>query len=122
NRYFTADVPSVNGTISLLTPERRMFRSIRRAWPWSSSTMMMVTGLVISGVPDACVPVDRQRDRKSAALIEFRGDRHGPAEPPHQRTDMRKSDALAWLVLNSGAAEQVENALVVFGVDAAAVV
>src|ERR1700752_1157519 len=99
-----------------------MFRSIRRAWPSSSSTMMMVTGLVISGVPDACVPLDRQRDGEGAAVIEFRGHRHGAAEPPHQSADMCKSYALAGLVLDSGAAEQLENALVILGVDAAAIV
>src|SRR5262245_53617311 len=99
-----------------------MFRSIRRACPSSSSTMMMVTGLVISGVPDACVPLDRQCDGEGAAVIELRGHRHGAAEPPHQCTDMCKSYALAGLVLSSGAAEQVEDALMVLGVDAAAIV
>src|SRR5215468_8206820 len=107
NRYFTADVPSVNGTISLLTPERRMFRSIRRAWPSSSSTMMMVTELVIAHIPE--LPVDRQRHREGAALIKFRGDRHGAAEPPHQRTDMCETNALAGLVLDAGTAEQIED-------------
>ena len=40
-------VPLANETISLLTPERRMLRSISRAWPSSSSIMMMLTGWVI---------------------------------------------------------------------------
>ncbi len=47
NRCFIASVPLVKETISLLTPERRMLRSIRRACPSSSSIMMMVTGCVI---------------------------------------------------------------------------
>ena len=73
-------------------------------------------------VPVVGVPVDRQGDRKRAALIEFRRNRHGSAEPPHQRADMGEPDALARLVLGAGAAEQVEDALMVLGVDAAAVV
>ena len=36
-------VPSAKWTISLLMPARRMFFSIRRAWPSSSSIMTMVT-------------------------------------------------------------------------------
>ena len=55
-------------------------------------------------------------------LLKFRGNRHGSTEPPHQRPDMGKPDALSRLVLGSGAAEQVENALVVLGIDAAAIV
>jgi hypothetical protein len=54
--------------------------------------------------------------------VKFGSDRHGAAEPPHQRPDMRKADALARFVLGAGAAEQVKNALVVLGIDAAAVV
>src|SRR3954454_6570667 len=99
NRYLSASVPLVNGTISLLTPDLRMFRSIRRAWPSSSSIMMMVTGLVIA-VPATRVPLDRQRHRKGAAVIEFGGDRHGAAEPAYKRPDMRKPYALAGLVLD----------------------
>jgi hypothetical protein len=55
-------------------------------------------------------------------LLKFRRYRHGSAEPPHQGADMGKADALAGLVLGSGAAEQVEDALMVLGIDAAAVV
>src|SRR5690348_10117990 len=84
--------------------------------------MMMVTGLVISGVPAIGVLLDRQGHRESAALVDLRGDRHGPAEAPHQCTDMCKSYALAGLILGAGAAEQLEDALVVLGLDAAAVV
>src|SRR5262249_53876045 len=57
-----------------------------------------------------------------AAVIEFRGDRHSAAEPPYQRPNMCKTYALARLVLDAGAAEQVEDALMVLGVDAAAIV
>ena len=55
-------------------------------------------------------------------MVKFGGDRHGSAEPPHQRADMGKADALSGLVLGSGAAEQVEDPLMVLGIDAAAVV
>ena len=54
--------------------------------------------------------------------VKFRGDRHGSAEPPHQRADVRQPDALPGLVLGSGAAEQVKDPLMVLGIDAAAVV
>ena len=54
--------------------------------------------------------------------LKFRRDRHGAAEPPHQRADMGEADALSRPVLGSRAAEQVENPLVVLGIDAAAVV
>ena len=49
-------------------------------------------------------------------------DRHGSPEPPHQGPDMGEADSLARLVLGAGAAKQVENPLVVLGIDAAAVV
>ena len=100
-----------------------MLRSIRRAWPSSSSIMMMVTGLVMTAlfrllavhwIGSVIVNV--------LPLVKFRGDRHGSAEPPDQCADVRQANALAGLVLGSGAAEQFENALVVLGIDAAAVI
>ena len=54
--------------------------------------------------------------------MKFRCYRHGSAEPPHQRPDVGEPDTLPGLVLGSGAAEQVEDALMVLGIDAAAVV
>src|SRR5207302_2841384 len=57
-----------------------------------------------------------------AAVVKFGRNRHGSAEPPHQRAHMRKPHALTGLVLRSGASEQIEDALMIPGVDAAAVV
>src|SRR5665213_934823 len=55
-------------------------------------------------------------------MVEFRLHRHGSAQPPHQGADMGKSDALPRLVLGAGAAEQVENTLMVPRIDTTAVV
>ena len=54
--------------------------------------------------------------------MKFRCDRHGAAESPHQRADMGEANALARPVLGSGAAEQIEDALMILGIDAAAIV
>src|ERR1700753_2218221 len=114
--------------ISLLTPERRILRSIRRACPSSSSIMMMVTGLLM-GFSCSCVsvsvagrPGEGQRYRECTSMVKFRGYQHGSPEPAHQRPNVGKANALSRFVLGAGAAEQVENPLVVLGIDAAAIV
>ena len=73
-------------------------------------------------VPVGGCPADGQRDGEGAAVVEFRRHRHGSPEPPHQGPDMGEPDALARLVLGAGAAKQVENPLMILGIDAAAVV
>src|SRR6185312_13826771 len=62
------------------------------------------------------------RDRERAALMEFRGDRHGTPEAPHQGADMGKADALSRSVLRSRTAEQLENALMVLLIDTTPIV
>src|SRR4051794_35624591 len=54
--------------------------------------------------------------------MKFRSDRHGPSESSHQSPYMGKTYALSGLILGSGAAKQLENSLMVLGIDAAAVV
>ena len=55
-------------------------------------------------------------------MVEFRRYRHGSPEPPHQGPDVGKPNSLAGLVLGAGAAKQVEDALMVLGIDTTAVV
>src|ERR1700744_4099041 len=66
--------------------------------------------------------MDGKGDRECAALIEFRRYGHRTAQSAHKRADMGEADTLTGFVLGSGAAEQVENALVILGSDATAVI
>ena len=119
----SALVPSAKGTISLLTPARRMLRSISRACPASSSIMTIATASARIMPPRACPrrPLG-EGEPEGRALAErgvrARSGRRAFAPAAH----MRKPVPLARPVLGAGAAEQVEDAPVVARVDAAAVV
>ena len=96
-------------------PARRMFFSISRAWPSSSSIMHDGDGLcvghaasLLDGGGDA-----GRRDPEGRALAKRGLAVDRAAEPVDQRADMGEADALARLVLGAGAAEQLEDALVV---------
>ncbi len=67
-------------------------------------------------------PAYRQCYRECAAIVKFRRHRDGSTEPAHQRADVRKAYSLSRLVLGSGAAEQIEDTLMIPGVDTPAVV
>src|SRR3954447_17835410 len=101
--------------ISLLTPARRMFFSISRAWPSSSSIMMIVTGVASALMrrSSRCLQVSRQNDAKCRSLVESGGHRDGAAEIAHHRAHMGETDAFACLVLRAGTPEQFKDALAV---------
>src|SRR4051794_38399481 len=84
--------------------------------------MMILTDLPMTAVPVGCRPRGRERDREGGAAVKLRGHRYGSAKPPYQGADVGEANSLSRLVLSAGAAEQVENPRVIFGIDAAAVV
>src|SRR3546814_16593342 len=98
----------------LFTPARRIFFSISRAWPSSSSIMTMVTACC-SRIYLSCSacrrPALRQRNGEGGPLIGDAVDLYRTAEASHQGANMGKTDALSRTILNPGAAEQVENAV-----------
>src|SRR4051812_39065238 len=114
--------------ISLLTPARRMFRSISVAWPSSSSIMMIVRGRCLSIVGSLRAgslprhPEFRKRQSEDGAAARCLVQQDGAADPAGEAPRMGQPDALARLVLDAGAAEQIEHSLAVGGADAAAVV
>ncbi len=105
-------MPSSKWRMALLTPARRMFFSIRRAWPGSSSIMTMFDRAWRSrGIPS--VGEQRQADGVKVRSLRSRAD--GRHLPPRRRqgAHVGQADALARLVLVAGATEQLEDALVV---------
>ena len=125
SRYFRASVPLVNGTISLFTPARRMLRSIRRAWPSSSSTMTMTTGRAFMGRLSRVVAgpeAGRQIYLKGRTAAKLGTDGDVAAQPPHQGAHMGETDSFAGLVLGAGPPEQLEDAFMVLRCDAATIV
>src|SRR3984957_8365040 len=66
--------------------------------------------------------MNRQRDGECAAAIKLRRYRHGSTEPSHQGAYMGETNSLSRLVLRTRASKKVENALMVPGIDAAAIV
>src|SRR5690348_11361189 len=102
-----------------------MFFSIRRAWPSSSSIMTMRTGLACwftSNGSDYAAQIPREGDFKGRSGAQFRLDADIAAYVPSHRADMGEADTLAGLILRSRPAEQLENALVVLGRNAPAIV
>src|SRR4051812_2426634 len=114
--------------ISLLTPARRMFRSIRVAWPSSSSIMMIVRGRCLSifwsfragSLPRH--PEFRKRQSEDRAATRRFVEQEGATDPPGEAPRMGQADALARLVLDTGAAEEIKHAFAVGWTDAAAVI
>src|SRR5688572_27389155 len=64
----------------------------------------------------------RKRDAEGCALAELGVHGNQAAKPTGQGAHMGKPDPLAGLVLAAGTAEQLEDALMIFRVDAAAIV
>src|SRR4051794_18246030 len=123
-RKSSASVPLWNGRISLRIPALRMLRSIRRAWPSSSSIITMQTGFAssVTAMVSRGPQGSGQADLKGRAPAELGANRDLTAEAPDQRLHMRKPDALAGHILRARAPEELEDALVVLRADAAAVV
>src|SRR4051812_3640359 len=84
--------------------------------------MTIFTGLPMTVVPVRCRPCGRERYRKGGAAVKLRGHRDGAAKPPHQGADMGQTNSLSGLVLSAGAAKQIENPLMIFLIDTAAIV
>src|SRR3569833_121148 len=98
-----------------------MFFSIRRACPSSSSIITMLTGCwpVIDRLSPQVRGQGKPEDR---ALVKLRFYVDDPAEAISEGAHVRQTDAFAGPVLGAGAAEQVENPLVILRGDSAAVV
>ena len=111
-RNESALAPSVKPTIGLWTPARRMFFSIRRACPSSSSTMTMVTALVSPSYgrnPD-CLVFVRQHDLKRRSFVKHRTNGDVASEIAHHGPHMREANSFPRLVLLACAPKQLENA------------
>ena len=112
--------------IWLLTPARRMLRSISRGVAFivldhdDRDGQSNGFGLML---PYCSLPrKPRGNNTRKSSLGQARSHRDIAAQPPHQGPDMGEADALARPVLATGAAEQFEDALAVLLGDAAAIV
>src|SRR3990167_2798327 len=102
-------------------PARRMFFSIRRACPSSSSTITMFTGSW-SGIFFSALPHEGQDQPKGGTRTEFGLDFDITAEAIGKRAGVGKADPLPLLVLDARPSEEVEHAFVIARLDAPTIV
>src|SRR5690606_30463649 len=101
---------------------RRMFFSISLAWPWSSSTMTILTAVLMGCLRLRQVQAFGKFQGESRAFSKLRLHVDRAAEAPYAVSDEGEAKAFAGLVLLAGAAKQLEDPLVVPRGNAPAVV